>query len=565
MQNQDDVKNLPIDITFSRLGEWLVDRKRIPADWRKKIAAIRARISKEFSSLPKDLDPYFLTLDPEEIGYLEVKKIYEILSKSTTESRNIFGRLSGPAGAWESIMQSFEKDHIFLGEAAQTIIQNVSYEIPYQRKQVQKIQQQLAELERKETDVKRSAALSAAKYVEACQELGLQVVYNSLFDPCSQRTELSILILQGNNVRLELLETAKSLPSTFSKISEVINGDSMSRAIEYYSEFVRDVHTEKDKSPAAVLSSLRDTRDKPPSLNVSAAHETSAGNLDGPKDSAGEVDGAADTINWDISADTTQIDWDIGTVEETTNDGGNGLGPYEMVNADEILQDQPPDFSVSEIDWDVSVETPQIDVIDDDGPSNFGTGDQIYIPDDSANSKEDRSQLLETEYRNKILDDLYEVKSFLTQRVGELRNGETLSLQHQVQSVSPMVLQQYAPDAIDKMLSDISSAISLLTNRKTRDLIMILNSKRFLDRLVSTLEEKKHHESKLKDGLKDLAVKRMELHNSLSSSWPKQEAALTKTRELKKLCESTLSSMFDGRPVHIIGEINALLSSGIGA
>lgn len=45
---------------------------------------------------------------------------------------------------------------------------------------------------------------------------------------------------------------------------------------------------------------------------------------------------------------------------------------------------------------------------------------------------------------------------------------------------------------------------------------------RFLDRLVSSLEEKKHHEVKLKEGLKGLAAKRMELHNSLSSSWPKQ-------------------------------------------
>lgn len=45
---------------------------------------------------------------------------------------------------------------------------------------------------------------------------------------------------------------------------------------------------------------------------------------------------------------------------------------------------------------------------------------------------------------------------------------------------------------------------------------------RFLDRLVNSLEEKKHHEVKLREGLKDLAAKRMELQNSLSSSWSKQ-------------------------------------------
>jgi hypothetical protein len=58
--------------------------------------------------------------------------------------------------------------------------------------------------------------------------------------------------------------------------------------------------------------------------------------------------------------------------------------------------------------------------------------------------------------------------------LAELKNEETLSLQHQVQAVAPFVLQQYTPEAIETMLSDVSSAISLLTNRKTRDLIMIL-------------------------------------------------------------------------------------------
>ena len=71
------------------------------------------------------------------------------------------------------------------------------------------------------------------------------------------------------------------------------------------------------------------------------------------------------------------------------------------------------------------------------------------------------------------------MKAFLNQRLVELKNEETLSLQHQVQAVVPFVLQQYTPDVIQAMLSNVSSAISFLTNRKTQDLIMILNSKRW--------------------------------------------------------------------------------------
>ncbi|KAI5396610.1 hypothetical protein KIW84_062710 [Lathyrus oleraceus] len=477
MQTPDDIRNLPIDITFSRLGEWLVDRKRVPSDWRKRVAAIRARISNEFSSLPKDSDPLFQTLDPEGIGYVEAKQIYDTLLKSNTESRNIFGRLSGAAGAWEAIVRSFEKDHVFLGEAALIITQNVNYEIPYQRKQVQKIQQQLAELDRKETDIKRSAAFLAAKYVEACQELGLQ----------------------GKNVRLELLETAKSLPSTFSRILDIGNSDNLSQAIEYYCNFVRDAHTERDRSSEAVLQNLRNVRENPPSLNIAVDSEVI--NIVGVHSSdketnpvVGCVEVAAPDIDWDISVESSQIDWDIGTVEET-EDSGNGMGPFEIINASEAIQtsssteDVESDPTISneelgahaDICWDISVESAQVDVIDNANASNAVPDNQTPLSDALSQltvNKEGRSQLLDTEYRNKILDDLYEMKSFLNQRLAELKNEETLSLQNQVQAVSPFVLQQYAADTIDTMQSDISLAISLLTNRKTRDLIMILNSKR---------------------------------------------------------------------------------------
>lgn len=60
---------------------------------------------------------------------------------------------------------------------------------------------------------------------------------------------------------------------------------------------------------------------------------------------------------------------------------------------------------------------------------------------------------------------------------------------------------------------------------------------------MSTLEEKKHHEVKLREGLGDLSVKRMELQNALSSSWPKQVSE--KKSLVKFATENTISSLAD--------------------
>jgi len=169
-------------------------------------------------------------------------------------------------------------------------------------------------------------------------------------------------------------------------------------------------------------------RENPPSLNVDSeviniGSVHSSNKETNPAESNVEV--AAPDIDWDISVESSQIDWDIGTVEET-EDTGNGLGPYEIINASEAIQtsssteDVGCDPTISneelgshaDICWDISVESAHVDVIDDVNASNAVLDNQSSLPDalsQLTENKEGRSQLLDTEYRNKILDDLYEV------------------------------------------------------------------------------------------------------------------------------------------------------------
>lgn len=171
-------------------------------------------------------------------------------------------------------------------------------------------------------------------------------------------------------------------------------------------------------------------RENPPSLNIAVDSEVV--NIVGVHSSdketnpaVGSVEVAAPDIDWDISVESSQIDWDIGTVEET-EDSGNGMGPFEIINASEAIQtsssteDVESDPTISneelgahaDICWDISVESAHVGVIDNANASNAVLNNQTSLPDaltQLTENKEGRSQLLDTEYRNKILDDLYEV------------------------------------------------------------------------------------------------------------------------------------------------------------
>ena len=194
------------------------------------------------------------------------------------------------------------------------------------------------------------------------------------------------------------------------------------------------------KTSGTVLPNLRDIIGNPPSLSVSVGSEVLdnlnvQASLNDSNHLIGDMDVAGDCIDWDITVDSSELDWDIGTVEET-EDTGNGLGPYEIVNASEILQSSSPnegvesnktllnkeegglvtEVSSSDISWDIGVENPQDHVIEDTGLSNAVPESHTSIPNIAAETQEitqQKSQLLETEYRNKILDDLFEVCPYL--------------------------------------------------------------------------------------------------------------------------------------------------------
>jgi len=601
--SEDPALQLPIDISYSKLADWLVDRRKIPSDWRKKLASLRTRVGSALSSsLPRNSDPWLQSLTAENTGYLEARRIRDLLLQANPEARNLFGRLSGSAGEWDAIVKVYEKELLFLGEAAQLMVQYTNYEIPYQKKQIVKVQQQLTDMERKEAEFRRNAAASAVKYQQACQELGIQ----------------------GNDVRAELMALRKSLPAIFTEVVNAICSDTVGDSLELYQAFVSYAH--QGPESGLVLPTLRQVRDHPPAAAASVPDRTednkasSAGLLvmsessPSPEEQealefkgdidwniedvdSGKVDKGDASINWDIGHDAgvkiaceaeesgggidwgieqhlitdeaagteadnvgSDINWDIGidTLPSGVTSAAESAQLLEGSTDGVIVKGGDDDEDGGGINWDIDVDDVGVDTLQSGSEE---TGKVLPATQDSRIEQEMGriGCFVQTEYRNRLLDDLCELRAFVKQRLEEMGRHDTAALQNQVQAVMSPACTQHGSDTLLLMTLHIATALELLTARKTRDLSLLVTSSRFLDRLEASLLLKKQNELKLVESSRDLSQKRVTLRNSLTLLWPKQEAAVTRLREVKQNTEKTISSLYDGRPVNIIGDINTML------
>lgn len=193
------------------------------------------------------------------------------------------------------------------------------------------------------------------------------------------------------------------------------------------------------KIPGAVLQNLRYLHENPPSVHVSMSAEVQNSLSDMSRTDAGhfqtgepmDADLSMGGIDWNISVDDAQIDWDIGTVEQV-EESDNGFGSYELVDYsadyqesengkamlvdEESLKTAEDEAAVladsgSGICWDAGLKKSQFATLEDSVVTDAGVESQQIAIEKSQPSRldEERSPFLETEYRNKILDDLFEV------------------------------------------------------------------------------------------------------------------------------------------------------------
>ncbi|XP_059487466.1 CDK5 regulatory subunit-associated protein 3 [Neocloeon triangulifer] len=193
------MQDLPIEINAGKLLEWLISRHHCKRDWNEKLTDVRAKITAALQDMPEH-EGLVKLLDGSYLDYWGCKGIVEVLRETEKDSKNFLGQYgSRRMKDWQETIKLYEKDNLFLAEAAHRLARDVNFEVPFLKKQAAKALQSQDEADRREADSIKSAASLRSEYLAQCKLLGVP----------------------GNNLKKELIQLSSQLPELLQKAAKL--------------------------------------------------------------------------------------------------------------------------------------------------------------------------------------------------------------------------------------------------------------------------------------------------------------------------------------------------------
>ncbi|XP_011703534.1 PREDICTED: CDK5 regulatory subunit-associated protein 3 [Wasmannia auropunctata] len=513
MQEQD----IPIDINAGKLLDWLINRRHCKKDWHTNILTIRQKINNAIQNMPAH-DGIASLLSGAYINYFYCVKIVEILKETEADTKNLFGRYgSQRMKDWQEILRLYEKDNVYLAEAAQMLMRNVNYEVPSIKKQIQKLEQSLIELEKKEAEHKKSENIAHTEYNALCKQLG---------------------ITGYSTVRRELMDKVKELPEIYQKVAEKTK--SLDKVVEFYSAFVEFTFGQQYDSDC--VSMIKYVIDKgnttmfeytygevpvsiiEPSLNIKADEDESNGrpSMDanaidfGNLDLDGEID-FGEEVSLDVGGD---IDWGDESAEQPT---------------------------AGEADCNVSLEESGIVVEADGHEGGVAKGSEAYTILDNPTT------------RSEFINQLFELEAFMKLRLYEFKGDDRNNLLSfsQMQDASP-ILQLSTIETTQNMLDNVQVILSEMLHNNVQHLHNIKHYSRYVDIVATTLKQKINQIDRMVAQQESVRQKQDDTQNQIDKLRPLLKLIIQRTKELQAEIEQDISRKYKNRTVYLTGGVSTL-------
>ncbi|PRP84678.1 hypothetical protein PROFUN_07928 [Planoprotostelium fungivorum] len=510
--------HIPIDIHINKLLEWLVDRRKIPSDWKKQLQPIGLRVKDASSHLPDSplLQKYRDSMQP--LTYFDCLEILKLLPQTgEDETKNLFGTYNSKVmKEWNDIIRSYESNFIYLGELASNLVNIVNVELPQMSKTIDRCNKSIMELERKDGEYNRSIQNYKSKYQQACQSLGVK----------------------GENVETEVPQLIQELPTIFDRVVVHLRQPEVTQAILYYREFNKMLSLYEGEQ-LNLLEDIQKNGNRPNSSEVKSLEKD--WNLIEDYRPEGEKEIILPTKSLDMTESIIELP------APSPSDDENVKGEEEPV----IQMEEPVvQTEEGEISWDV----------EDSNEISWDIGDgdvKIELVEASEEKKEEETILGNAAQRHKFVGDLMELYGFLEQRLEDVKAAQKEESGYSLFEKTSEVISEFEDvNKLQKAIAAVKLVVNDINSNRTKQLLDIKTSNRYSDRIISGLKQLTGCVERCLASLQYSQSKKQEHSSTIESTRPLMLEMTKRMSEMKQVMEAALSKQYNGREVHIVGEIN---------
>ena len=515
----------PIDVEVTRMVAWLVDRDRVPAEWQRALRTVRAELSSAMEAFPPAVLPELQRIAGKDyISYYHVCAIRDALAEAATREgrggRNLIGQDRDPATyQWRKLTSAYERNGIYLAEAGRVLAQNVVYALPSGKVGLKTLEKYIESGDRKAAAEAKSAAGLQQTLEAACAELGLALADVA---PAQPKGHLEAQLRSGLPALAEHLQLVRS----------AIRGEEVQRAARFYAESVaRSAGGAAAPALLSTMALLAATEEAEFVVDDADAAALAAGGAsfdgDGDDDVGFSIGGDGDDgVGFSFGGGGDDDDDDVGF--SIGGDGDDGVG-FSFGGGDD----------------------------DDDDP--FGTAAENAAGGGASGAAAaSPSSLRNPAVRDGLMQDALELIAFLAQRRDEMNDTGNGAAERAILAASAGVGAGRAVSAeeVGEMLIAVQGIPTLLETKQVVHLLR-LDSPVYVQRCAAGLRAQLKGVAKRKKTKAAIERQRGTNAAELKVALAKQQALVDATKALQKNVEASLSELYSGRTVRIVGAINA--------
>ena len=553
-----------LDIKYSELLQWLLDRYLIPKDWPNRLEIIKSKKSEIIETLFKsDADDMqklkkmfkiFETMPIETIPYNDYNKLYQQLTKTKeAKEKTFFGNFKSPFIYNAYILDYlYQKNNLYLAENSKIIIQNVSYEIPNCLKMIDELKSQIEYQKNKNIEKNEEIIKNKKRLDNKLKEKNIDID----IDKVSNSNEVALYLIERIE-KNDLFETMlKDIESKIKGNEFVLKG------MELYEDFYKSIYENlktrnenkekenennedkevKESSTAHNKRGKKHQKYKKPNKNTKKENkEAKEENKENINENNKNIDVKINDFVFETFTPSLKKFYTEGDYLLNSNNENNIEN-----NRQEYINSLVKKYKMKYTEQS-DIKDFKFNIVGDNNNSNLNTNNS------SNNEKEYKETcLLNHHERNLLLADIKEIISFLEERLSIMESNVELNLTMYLKSLNDFNIK-YNFESMTQIKNELSKLVSCLTEKNFVFLCDIFNDENNIKNITDMFNEIKIKNMKLTNLIKNNEKKNGELEVEIKDNQKKINELRKAIVNIKKMTEVAVTKLLK-RKINIMGD-----------